>query len=211
MNQFRSEYYLDGPRYGLSNYVNYSWQGEITVECVSRMMAFLGAEKGDSVHDFGCALGFYVKAAMLLGYSASGHDISSWAIEHCDPMVKEVVSTNLPSHAVDWILCKDVLEHIPKGTLHAAIQSIIKLSKKGALIIVPLTGTLGAEYLNPSDCKDSTHVIAWPLPTWLVFIQTLIDSSGGEFVVSGSYRLPGVKEAAASFPCSTGFITLKRV
>lgn len=210
MNAFTESYYMDGVRAGLSNYVNYRWQPDVTVPCVRRMMNWLGGQPGDTVHDFGCARGFYVRALQQLGFVASGHDISVWAIDNCDPFVTDSVSNVPPRDPVDWVLCKDVLEHVPQSVLESVLDTIMRLTKKGALLIVPLTGNHDGKYLNPADEADATHVIAWPLPTWLVHIHAAIVRTGQPLVVGGGYSLPGVKQAADPYPMSTGFITLRR-
>lgn len=209
MNPFTEAYYMRGPESGLSNYENYHWLPDVTLPCAKRIMKFLGASKGDSVHDFGCARGYYVKALQILGFNASGHDISTWAIENCDSWVERSVSNQAPKEPVDWVLCKDVLEHVPISVLPEVLATIIRLASRGALIIVPLTGVAGGDYLNPADQNDATHIIAWTLPMWLTRIQDVITKAGAAMVVGGGYSLPGIKQAADPYPCSTGFITLR--
>lgn len=210
MNPFTEDYYLRGPQKGLSNYENYRWQPEVTGPCVRRMMHWLGGQIGETVHDFGCARGYYVKALQMLGFVATGHDISTWAIENCDPFVSTAVSNHPPKDPVDWVLCKDVLEHVPESALSEVLEHIIRLTGKGALLIVPLVGHYGGKYINPADQADRTHLIAWTLPMWLMRIQSVIAKAGQPLVAGGGYHLPGVKQAADPYPASTAFITLRR-
>jgi hypothetical protein len=206
--QFGEDYYLRGPETGLSNYENYRWLPEPTILCAWRMMNHLGAHPGDSVLDWGCARGYYVKALRILGYDATGYDLSRWAVENCDPDVAEFVSNNPSGKAQDWVLCKDVLEHVPLSRIADAILRLILHAKRGVLIVVPLASE--GIYINPADRQDSTHLIAWKMEQWLAMIQDVIDSLGHPFTVSGGYKLPGVKQAADPFPMSTAFITIRR-
>ena len=210
MNAFTKDYYLNGPDSGLSNYRDYRWMPEQTIRFCERMMNYLGAKRGDSVYEVGCARGFYVKALRILGYNACGHDISEWAIENCDPAVTNWVSTSPRTGGFDWVLSKDCLEHVPHGQLADVVDGILSPMMKGGLIIVPLIDAITGEYINPADQMDSTHVIAWTLTMWLDYFQKAIDEGFHPFTVTGGYKLPGVKVAAEPFPHSTGFITLRR-
>lgn len=213
---FGENYYLRGIESGLSNYVDYSWKPQVTIPCVQRMMAFLGAVPNESVFDWGCARGFYVRALRELGFHAWGYDISEWAIINCDPTVSDYVSNIEPlAITVDWVVSKDCLEHIPFARLPVVVQKILKLCKKGALIVVPLcadahNGQAGA-FINPRDNADSTHVICWTLTEWVKFIQSEIDLADAPFTVQGGYKLPGVKTAADPYPCSCAFLTIRRI
>lgn len=202
---------MRGKELGISNYENYRWLPEPTILCARRMMNHLGAQHGDSVLDWGCSRGFYVKALRILGYPAMGYDISKWAIENCDPDVAEFVGNGtFKPLTVDWLICKDVLEHISMGQLADCFRRFAMGCTKGALIIVPLADMCGGRYINPADRADSTHIIAWTMDQWLEAIQEVIDETGLPLTVSGGYKLPGVKQAAEPYPKSTAFITMRR-
>lgn len=211
---FTEDYYLRGLLSGLSNYTDYSWKPQLTIPVCKLMMRFLGAQKGDSVLDYGCARGYYVKALLGLGYEAWGYDASAWAIENCDPNVRQFVSNRMPAGgwgncSVDYVLAKDVLEHIEEYDLRALIADFIEMTARAALIIVPLADS-ASQYVSPVDRQDATHKIAWTLDTWLMFIQAIINQSGRAFTISGSYKMPGVKRAADPYPRSCGFLVLRR-
>lgn len=210
---FDEDYFMRGVETGKSNYENYTWKRDLTVFCALRMALFLGCQTGDTILDYGCSRGYYVRALRMAGYDAVGYDISNWAIANCDPEVRGLVSNSLPESSVKWIICKDVLEHIPMPKLFGVLNAFLNIAKKGVLIIVPLgSGVLDQDcFVAPQDNLDPTHVICWSLPGWLTFIQNLIDDSGLPWVVQGGYKLPGVKEACDPYPCSVGFITLRKL
>lgn len=216
MTPFTEEYYMRGKSAGVSNYENYSWKPELTIPVVKLMTNYLGAPKGASFMDYGCSRGFYCKALRLLEYEAYGYDISEWAILNRDPAVKDCVSNNprILKSTFDFVFCKDTLEHIPRPELDRVTRSLLDMTLKAALIIVPLAGTSGVTeepcYVSPVDRSDSTHVICWTLPEWLMFIQGMIDTSGLGFTVNGGYKIPGVKKSADPYPQSCGFLTIRR-
>lgn len=217
-NPYTEDYFERGKASGLSNYVNYRWLRDQTCFCAVQMMKYLGAPPGRaSVLDWGCAKGFYVKALRMIGYEAFGFDISEYAITHCHPDVKNYVFTALDaSKQYDWVICKDVLEHIGKY-LDGHIETIIRIMRKGALIIVPLAENqtadgigLGGRFMAPQDNEDKTHVNCWGMQKWLNFIQSVIDRNNFDCIVQGGFRCPGVKEACDPYPNSVAFITIKK-
>lgn len=209
--KFSADYYLRGPETGLSNYQDYSWKPEATIPCAHRMMRFLGASFGDTVHDFGCARGYYVKAYRRFGFESTGNDCSQWAVQNCDPDVRGHLSATLPEWNVDWVVAKDVLEHIPEDHLSPVMIDILGIIKKGALIIVPLGNSETKQYVAPQDNADATHVTCWNLSQWLRFLDDTIIRSGRRMVASGGYRLPGVKSACDPYPESVAFLTVKNL
>lgn len=219
---FDEDYFMNGIASGKSNYENYVWKRDLTVFCCARMMLHLGAQQRDTVLDYGCSRGYYCKALAMLGYHSTGYDISEWAIANCDPEVKWRVSNVLRAEYYDWVISKDTLEHIPKPVLRGTIEAIIRMARKGALIIVPL-GETGYDFIGdpirkfvaPQDNADQTHVNCFGLEEWLNLIQAVIDKGDGSgpfpVTVSGGFKLPGVKEACDPYPNSVGFITIRRL
>lgn len=211
MNPFNEEYYMNGIAAGVSNYENYTWMEEPTMRCCEQMATYLNMQPRDSVLDYGCARGYYVKALRALGYEATGYDISEWAIRNCDERVRPFVFNHTGEIvSVDWIIAKDVLEHIPRSQIATVVRLLMSYAQRGVLIIVPLSNGGTNEYVNPRDNADSTHELCWTLDDWICYLQRQIDKGSFSYTVAGGYRVPGVKDNAASFPKSTGFITLRR-
>jgi hypothetical protein len=216
--KFGQDYFMRGVETGLSNYENYTWRRNATVFCAQRMALYMGCKPGDSILDYGCARGYYVRALALCGYNAYGVDISRWAIENCDPEVRGLVSNSLPEERPQWIFCKDVLEHIGGSELRATVLKLMQHAKHGVLIIVPLgedeksmDPRVMRQFIAPQDNADKTHVTCLNLPEWLGLIQEVIDTWNLPWVVQGGYKLPGVKEACDPYPGSVAFITARRL
>lgn len=210
MTQYDENYYMRGKETGVSNYENYRWMPDETIRCCKHIAKYLHMQPGDSVMDFGCARGFYVKAFRGLGYDAFGFDVSEWAIDNCDPGVSGFVYNDRIVVTLgynDWTIAKDVLEHITFQNLEDTVLELMSSTKNGILIIVPLRDGLG--YAREEDSKDITHQICWTLDGWLSFLQKQIDKVGG-WTVCGGYKVPGVKPNAESHPRGTGFLTMRR-
>lgn len=205
---FDSDYYMNGPSSGKSNYEGYSWLPDQTIPMAQMMMRALDISLCDTVLDYGTARGYLVKAFRLLGVNATGYDISKWAIENCDPEVKEFVSNSLETEPMsyDFIVAKDCFEHISQPDLEALLPRLYKAVRKSMLVIVPLSHNEDGPYLCPKDEKDSTHLIRWPLQTWINFLQSI----DRRMVVSGSYYVPGIKQANTAWENSCGFLIVRR-
>jgi len=207
--EFDEDYFMHGQEKGVSNYSNYSWLGEITVALAKAIKRHLGICAADTVLDYGCARGYLVRAVREIGLSAGGWDISKWAIENCDESVKDCVQL-VPETAetqFDWIIAKDVLEHVPASDLQRTVTALLNVARKGMFIVVPLSNQDGGPYVGPLDNKDATHITRWTLGTWLKFMR----KCSKDFVYQGSYHIPGIKQASEPYEGSCGFITTKRI
>lgn len=202
-------YYMRGPEAGVSNYRDYTYKPDVTTPCVMAMMSALGAQPDQSVHDYGCARGYYVLCLVALGYNATGHDVSKWAIENCHPRVANRVSNQPPRHHPDWIICKDVLEHLTGDELEDACTTICRKLYRGALIVVPLGDSNTGKYRAPQDNADKTHKTCWDIRQWLHYLGNIALLADRPLFISAAYKLRGVKQACDPYPESVAFITLR--
>jgi SAM-dependent methyltransferase len=203
---FTKDYFENGQATGLSCYSNYRWLPDLTVPMAKSLVRELGIKKGDSILDFGCAKGFVVKALFMLGHNAHGIDVSEYAVAHADPMIADRIKLVnagefIPLYrgaAWDWVLCKDVLEHLDENKLHDTLAGFSFTTKK-LFVAVPLGD--GDKYVIPAMEDDVTHQIRRPLDWWK---QELLDA--GFSKVRASYAMPGVKENWAAWPEGNGFL-----
>lgn len=184
----------------------------MTMTMVRHLIGHLGIEKTDRVLDFGCALGFLVRAFVEQGYDAYGVDISEWAIANCDESVKARVRVASPVTndliGIDWILAKDTLEHVPEGDIIEQLAGLASSARKGVFIVVPLSSGIDQPYVVPDYEKDITHEIRWPMLAWVSAIE---QSFGPGWSIQFQYRLEGCKDNYAGWPKGNGFITVRRL
>lgn len=205
-DKYTEDYYERGLEKGISCYQNYRWLPEKTIPAVMSYIDYLRIPRGASVLDFGCAKGFYVKAFRMLYRNAWGCDISKYAIEQADESVQDYVCFNsndnlIPFKGVfDYIIAKDVLEHLEYGVLHDFLN--LSLSKTSTLFsVVPLCDEEG-QYIISTDEMDVTHVIRYTEDQWREVFTWC-----GWRVGSFSYYVPGLKEHQ-SHTGGVGFYTL---
>lgn len=207
--RYDSDYFLRGKETGKSLYENYRWLPNLTVPMAETITDFCGIELEDVIMDFGCARGYLVRALVSLGYDAYGVDVSEWALQNADPQVLGRLSHQWPPAGhVDWIIAKDVLEHIAIHRITNLLKEMAEVATKGIFAVVPLAKGVGQRYAVEEYEADVTHSLRWPLDLWT---REFIDVLGPEWEVSVRYRIHGVKDNYAEWPKGNGFITCKRI
>lgn len=203
---YNEDYFLHGRESKKSLYDNYRWMPELTVPMAERIVHHCGIKKDDHmVLDFGCARGYVVKALRMLGYYAWGYDISQWALDNADPEVKIYMICNdsaLFANSFDWVLAKDVLEHVKD--LPATINQIMDMAKMGVFAVVPLASD-SVRYDVPEYEEDVTHIHRRPLDWWVARFHR------PGWSVEARYRMRGVKDNYSKYKTGNGFITARRI
>jgi len=163
---FDEEYFEKGLITGKSCYQNYRWMPELTIRMAYNIIKILDVNE-ESILDYGCAKGYLVKALRILDVDAYGCDISKYAISMVDPEVKQyckLIKKNIPFKKVDWIITKDVLEHLDIKTL----DDFIKHSRKKAdkcFHVIPLAEK--GKYICKEYENDITHKIRKSSKWWI--------------------------------------------
>jgi SAM-dependent methyltransferase len=201
---FNEDYYQNGIEKGVSLYSNYRWIPELSIPIAHRLTVNLGITTEDKVLDFGCALGFIVKSFRLLGINAWGYDISEYAINNVPSDTEEYVYRGITwrSKTWDWIICKDVLEHIPYEEIDETLQNL-RGCGANIFVVVPLAD--GDKYNEPLYELDATHIIRENIEWWK-------DRFNGNRlpVRSAKYKMPGIKENWCT-QNANGFFILKGI
>jgi hypothetical protein len=184
---YDEDYYMNGVRTGKSLYENYRWLPHVTIPMCQAVANYLGVRKNQTVLDFGCARGYMVKALRQLGYDAYGQDCSHWAVQNVDDEVRPYVrQASSVTHDFDWIIAKDVLEHVPQ--VADCVANMRYHARVGVFAVVPLSTVDGEPYVLPDYEKDVTHVHRLSLATWGRFFL----HRGWD--VKLTYRVPGIKD-----------------
>ena len=202
---FDEDYYQRGLETGKSCYQLYRWLPEATCSMVMRLIDYLHIQPEHTILDYGCALGYTVKAFRLLHRQAWGFDISKYAIENVDPMVREFCfllnkPVEIPER-FDFCVAKDVLEHVDYGCIGNILRTI---DARMIFAIIPL-GRDG-KYISPANNLDKSHVICENVDWW---INTFNDN--GWELINFAYKVDGIKESHYKlYPQSHGFIWSKK-
>jgi SAM-dependent methyltransferase len=202
---FDEDYFLRGKATGKSLYEDYRWLPDLTIPMAQALVDYVGICKTDTILDFGCARGYLVKALRRRGYEAWGIDCSAWAIENCDKEVVGLVrQALLPDRAYDWIIAKDVLEHIP--TLGPVVADFLGAARKGVFVVIPLSAFRDGKYVVREYEADITHVHRLPLWDWAAMFMR------PGWTVEACYRVKGIKDNywKPEWQKGNGFITARR-
>lgn len=179
---YNEEYYERGVENKLSGYQNYRWLPHYVMPMANELKKRYGK---NSFLDFGAAKGFLVKALRLLDCEAFGYDISEYAVEHSDPLVKQHMSTKLDAF-YGVIIAKDVLEHVPYETIHATLEEL-RDHCYNLVVVVPL-GENNVYRIREYEL-DKTHIIREDEEWWIKQFK-----EAGFKVNEFYYELPGFKD-----------------
>ena len=201
---YNEDYYERGVETGISLYTNYRWIPELTIPLCAVLIEKLGIKEGEKILDFGCAKGFYVKGFRLLYREAYGVDISEYAVNEAPsdvkPFIKRINGVQDIEGSYDWVIAKDVLEHISYGDISGTITMLRSLCRK-MFCIIPLGD--GDSYIIPAHNKELSHVIVEDLDWWSVVFL-----SCGFNILSSTYHMEHVKENYKKWDKGHGFFLL---
>ena len=204
---FNEDYYERGLETGVSCYSNFRWIPELTIPLCATMIETLGIGKFETILDFGAAKGFIVKAFRLLHRQAFGVEISNYAISKTPGDTKEFIYHYEKDYEAfsnmwfDWVIAKDVLEHIPLDQIDDILRLFYKISSK-VFVAVPL-GENG-KYVIPAYELDVTHIIREPLDWWV----NLFKKHDFE-ILEATYHMPHIKKNWEKWGTGNGFFILK--
>lgn len=209
--QYDADYFLRGKQNGISLYEDYRWMPDLTIPMVKSIIQHLGIKsgvEGNNVLDFGCARGYIVKAFReAFKVEAQGWDVSEWAIRNADEATRPYLhlaadSPPLLANEFDFVIAKDVLEHIPQ--VADTITDLMRVASVAVFAVVPLSAVDNQPYVVADYEKDVTHVHRLTLASWArMFMRP-------GWRVEAAYRLKGVKDNYATWENGNGFITARR-
>lgn len=205
---FDEDYYERGKETCKSLYSNYRWLPELTIPMASYLVWQLPIDDDQTVLDFGCAKGYLVLALRLLGRQAYGVDISKYATERCPKEVEPYIRMITPNDSLspqhgypyDWVLAKDVLEHIPYNDIDRVLSSIRDAGKK-LFAVIPLA--MNGLYIVPMYENDVSHIIREDMDWWIERFRR-----AGFKHLKSSYYMPYIKENYRSWERGNGFFVV---
>ena len=111
----------------------------------------LKSRKAQTVCDAGCGCGAYVRRLAQQGFTVKGFDVSGRAVEIAEDLLEKsgltaelraasVLKTGYPDNEFDAVVCRDVLDHIPKEEAKQAVRELCRITKPGGIILLTLDG-----------------------------------------------------------------------
>jgi predicted TPR repeat methyltransferase len=210
---YNKDYFENGISTGTSCYENYRWMPELTYPMAYAIATELNIKNNDNILEFGCAHGFLVKALYDFGINAYGVDISNFAIENSHPdicsrlqvlndSIIEIVLNKFNCSSFEWVIAKDVFEHINVNDLSKILNQVKTITKK-LFVIVPL-GDNG-KYRVPAYHLDSTHLLAEDEDWW-----GRLFSENGFKIMEFTHTIQGIKDKWNIInPIGNGFFKLE--
>ena len=162
---YDEEYFEKGAITGKSCYINYRWMPELTIRMFYYMVKDLPIKDGSKILDYGCAKGYLVRAGRILNFESYGVDLSEYAISKVDPEVKQYCKLirngfsirSLFDFIFDWVISKDVFEHIPESQLPALLGDLSQ-STREMFVVVPIANDdVSHKFTIPNYDNDPTH------------------------------------------------------
>ena len=205
-DRFNEDYYERGIETGVSCYSNFRWIPELTIPLCAAMIESLGIGKFETILDFGSAKGYVVKAMRLLHREAYGAEISDYAIQATPESIREFIfhcdkdKEKLLGMKFDWILAKDVLEHVDYNDIDSVLDFLNKIGKR-VFAAVPL-GEDG-KYIIPAYELDVTHIIRESLEWWISKFK-----KHNFKVIEATYHMPYIKSNWEKWGQGNGFFVL---
>lgn len=199
-NLYDEEYFERGIESKKSCYTNYRWIPELTIPLAFSMIEHLKIAPDEKILDFGCAKGYLVKAFRLLHRQAFGYDISDYAKETAPRSVKDFFVETYIGGNYDWVIAKDVFEHVPYEEIDDTLTKLAHSTRK-MFCIIPLGE--GGKYIIPIYESDVTHIIRENLNWWHKKF-----SANGFSVVDACYKVAHIKENWSKWERGNGFFTL---
>lgn len=109
------------------------------------MMERMRARKMHRVCDAGCGCGAYTLRLAVNGFEVSGFDVSSQAVDIARRLLKEahayaelrtasVLDTGYGDGQFDAVICRDVLDHMPKAEAAQGIRELYRIIRPGGCV-----------------------------------------------------------------------------
>ena len=124
--------------------------------------------KDSNILDYGCAVGFLLRAYEELDYkNLYGYDISNWAkTEARDNNVNLI--NNIRDINFDVTFCLDVIEHMTDLEIDKWLSDF---NTRALIIRVPVANTRGEDYHLKVSRQDPTHVNCKTKEEWKILLK----------------------------------------
>ena len=200
--EYNKDYFEDGIKTGISGYENYHWMPERIHREIRAVINLLGIEPGQTVLDFGCAKGYWVRGFREYGIDAFGCDVSDYALGAADKSVKKFLTSKVPNRKFDYIVSRNTFEHLTEDDLKKLLKKFLKMTDV-VFFTVPLVDPKTGDYVM--QVPDVTHKIRWTNSQWLICAENC-----GWKDVTGHLSVEGLHDNFKNYPKAMGFYIIKK-
>ncbi|MBN2198077.1 glycosyltransferase [Candidatus Wolfebacteria bacterium] len=210
---YDEEYFERGLNSGKSLYMNYRWMPELSIRMAYFMTKDLPIKEGSKILDFGCAKGYLVRAFRFLNFETYGIDLSNYAVSQAErDVIKYCKLIKHPSDLrkifdfkFDWVISKDVFEHIPENDLAEVLKQLSLMTQK-MFVVVPLgKDDTSGKFIIPDYNNEISHITIKTDKWWKEFFK-----KNNFTVEKASFKFRFCKENWTSkYSKSNGFYVLK--
>jgi protein-L-isoaspartate(D-aspartate) O-methyltransferase len=203
MNEiYDKDYFENGIKMQKSGYENYRWLPDRIYKEVRAVINLLGIEPGQTVLDFGCAKGYWVRGFREYGINAFGCDTSDYALLTADETVRAYLTKDIPDRKFDYIVSRNTFEHLSEKELERVLKKFTKMTNI-IFFTVPLINPQTKEYVM--QVPDITHKIRWTNAQWL----TCAEKCG--WIHTTNYpNINGLHENFKNYPNAMGFYVVSK-
>lgn len=114
-------------------------------EIIERLLA----RRVRTVCDAGCGCGIYTLKLLSNGFTVSGFDVASGAVDIANKLLEKasmtaemktasVLSTGYADHQFDAVVSRDVLDHLSKRDCACALQELYRIVRPGGVVLLTL-------------------------------------------------------------------------
>jgi len=152
-----------------SDYLSRASKYKGTAKEISTLLESLGIiQKGSTLLDYGCAVGFLSDALNSLGYQCKGYDISEWAKNQAKAKGIDVIETLTGQY--DCVFYLDVLEHMTDAEITQVFNDI---KTPCSVVRIPCSTDGGVTYHLKVSNQDPTHVNCKTKDQWHSFFKSM--------------------------------------
>jgi 2-polyprenyl-3-methyl-5-hydroxy-6-metoxy-1,4-benzoquinol methylase len=160
----------DKEYYESNNYTNYLAREDRYLRLANEIIEYLSKMNlvKSPVLDFGCAVGFLLKAFEKHNLDCYGVDVSDWALTKAKESGLNVSKEVLWEKQHALVTALDVLEHMSEDDLRYFMANI---NTNAMVFRMPIVANEGEDYVLEVSRVDPTHNIRWTKQQWEQFFN----------------------------------------
>jgi 2-polyprenyl-3-methyl-5-hydroxy-6-metoxy-1,4-benzoquinol methylase len=150
---------------------------------VNSFLEYFPINKQSTILDIGCGSGNAVRSLHRRGYNAHGIDlVETDYIKDIPFSQSSVWEFSGPDY--DYVLCTDVLEHVPSEMLHESLQRIQKHTRLGAMFVVSTREDHAGKSIG-----EILHLTVQPIKWWIELLSKYFRVETVEKLQDSDFRM----------------------